>query len=155
MCTDIPQLLHCWIFLKVALSQKGLMRLSFLQADKSHYFPELEFWISFHSRWLKSCQRRTWSQVLWMLKNGIWAASSPYLTWFVRKCPKILIFSVDFLFLINFGRPWTNLLTRGRDVRLLNIFFLIYFSGTPLPGWIMKSPCKWLGPSSQKSLMLW
>ena len=29
--------------LKVAFSQKGLMRLPFLQADKPNYFPELEF----------------------------------------------------------------------------------------------------------------
>ena len=28
---------------KVAFSQKGLMRLSFLQTDKPNYFPELEF----------------------------------------------------------------------------------------------------------------
>ena len=47
--------------LKVAFSQKRLMRLSFLQADKPNYFPELEFWIFFRSKWLKSCQIRTWS----------------------------------------------------------------------------------------------
>ena len=29
--------------LKVAFSQKGLMRLSFLQTDEPNYFPELEF----------------------------------------------------------------------------------------------------------------
>ena len=29
--------------LKVAFSQKGLMRLSFLQTGKLNYFPELEF----------------------------------------------------------------------------------------------------------------
>ena len=46
--------------LKVAFSQKGLMRLSFPQADKPNYFPELEFWTSFHSKWLKSFQIRTW-----------------------------------------------------------------------------------------------
>ena len=46
--------------LKVAFSQKRLMRLSFLLADNPNYFPELEFWISFHSKWLKSCQIRTW-----------------------------------------------------------------------------------------------
>ena len=47
--------------LKVAFSQKGLMRSSFLQVDKPDYFPELEFWFLFHSKWLKSCQIRTWS----------------------------------------------------------------------------------------------
>ena len=48
--------------LKVAFSQKGLMRSSFLQTDKPNYFPELEFWFFFfHSKWLKSCQIRTWS----------------------------------------------------------------------------------------------
>ena len=45
--------------LKVAFSQKGLMRLSFLQTDKPNYFPELEFLFIFHSKWLKSCQIRT------------------------------------------------------------------------------------------------
>ena len=49
------------ITLKVAFIQKGLMRLSFLQTDKPNYFPELEFWFFFHSKWLKSCQIRTWS----------------------------------------------------------------------------------------------
>jgi hypothetical protein len=29
--------------LKVAFTQKGLMRLSFLQTDEPDYFPELEF----------------------------------------------------------------------------------------------------------------
>ena len=33
--------------LKVAFSQKGLMRYSFLQTDKPNYFPELEFWFFF------------------------------------------------------------------------------------------------------------
>ena len=35
--------LHTLKFLKVAFSQKGLMRLSFLQTDEPNYFPELEF----------------------------------------------------------------------------------------------------------------
>ena len=49
-------------FVKVAFSQKGLMRSSFLQTDKPNYFPELDFWFFlFHSKWLKSCQIRTWS----------------------------------------------------------------------------------------------
>ena len=30
-------------FLKVAFSQKGLMRLSFLQTSEPNYFPELKF----------------------------------------------------------------------------------------------------------------
>ena len=47
--------------INMAFSQKGLMRLSFLQTDKPNYFPELEFWSFFHSKWLKSCQIRTWS----------------------------------------------------------------------------------------------
>ena len=50
-----------FVFLKMAFFQRGLMRLWFLQADKPNYFPELEFWISFHSKWLKSCQIRKWS----------------------------------------------------------------------------------------------
>ena len=38
----------CLIYhLKVAFSQKGLMRSSFLQTDKPNYFPELEFWFFF------------------------------------------------------------------------------------------------------------
>ena len=32
-----------WIGLRVAFSQKRLMRLSFLQTDEPNYFPELEF----------------------------------------------------------------------------------------------------------------
>ena len=36
-------------------SERGLMRLSFLQTDKPHYFPELEFWFLFHCKLLKSC----------------------------------------------------------------------------------------------------
>ena len=47
--------------LKVAFSQKGLMRYSFLQTDKPNHFPKLEFWFFFHSKWLKSCQIRTWN----------------------------------------------------------------------------------------------
>ena len=47
--------------LKVAFSQKGLMCSSFLQTDEPKYFPELEFWFFFHSKWLKSCQIRTCS----------------------------------------------------------------------------------------------
>ena len=43
--------------LKVAFSQKGLMCLSFLQTGKPNYFPELKFWILFHSKWLKACQK--------------------------------------------------------------------------------------------------
>ena len=46
--------------IKVAFSQKGLMRLSFLQTAESNWFPELEFWF-FHCKGLKSCQIRTWS----------------------------------------------------------------------------------------------
>ena len=38
------------IHLKVALIQKGLVDLSFLQADEPNYFPILNF---FHSKWLK------------------------------------------------------------------------------------------------------
>ena len=53
-CTKVPAL-------KVAFIQKGLMPLSFLQTDKPNYFPELEFDFFFHSKWLKSCQIRTWS----------------------------------------------------------------------------------------------
>ena len=34
--------------IKVAFSQKGLMRLSFLQTDEPNYFPELDFF--FHSK---------------------------------------------------------------------------------------------------------
>ena len=34
-------------FVKVAFSQKGLMRSSFLQTDEPNYFPELEFWFFF------------------------------------------------------------------------------------------------------------
>ena len=49
------------IALKVAFIQEGLMRLSFLQTDEPNYFPELEFWVTFHSIWLKSCQIRTGS----------------------------------------------------------------------------------------------
>ena len=45
----------------MAFSQKGLMRSSFLQTEDPNYFPELEFWFFFHSKWLKSCQIRTWS----------------------------------------------------------------------------------------------
>ena len=41
--------------LKVAFSQKGLMRSSFLQADKH----ELDFLFIFHSKWLKPCHLRT------------------------------------------------------------------------------------------------
>ena len=52
---------HGLCYLKVAFIQKGLMRLSFLQTDEPNYFPELEFWFFFHSKWLKSCQIRTWS----------------------------------------------------------------------------------------------
>ena len=33
--------------LKVAFIQKGLMRLSFLQTGKPHYFPELKIWFFF------------------------------------------------------------------------------------------------------------
>jgi hypothetical protein len=47
-----------FLFLKVALSQKGLMSTSFLQMDESNHFPELEFGF-FYSNWLKSCQIRT------------------------------------------------------------------------------------------------
>ena len=54
--------------LKVAFSQKGLMRLSFLQTGKPNYFPELKFWILFPSKWLKSCQKRTLSSSEWSKK---------------------------------------------------------------------------------------
>ena len=54
--------------LKVALSQKGLMRLSFLRTGKPNYFPELKFWILFPSKWLKSCQKRTLSSSEWSKK---------------------------------------------------------------------------------------
>ena len=47
--------------LKVAFSQKGLIRFSFLQTDEPNYFPELEHWFFFHSEWLKSCKIRTWN----------------------------------------------------------------------------------------------
>ena len=47
--------------LKVAFIQKGLMCFSFLQTDKTNYFPELKFDFFFHSKWLRSCQIRTWS----------------------------------------------------------------------------------------------
>ena len=72
------------VCIKVAFSQKGLMRLSFLQTVKPNYFPELEFWFFFHTKWLKLCQIRTWTslKLLWMLKKGIIAASSSFLTWF-------------------------------------------------------------------------
>ena len=43
---------------KVSFIQKGLVNLSFLQTDEPNYFPELKF---FFSKWLKSCQIRTWS----------------------------------------------------------------------------------------------
>ena len=46
------------IVLKVAFSQKRLMRLSFLQTDEPNYFPELKFRF-FHAKWLKSCHIRT------------------------------------------------------------------------------------------------
>ena len=44
------------VLLKVASSQKGLMRSSFVQTNELNYFPELEFhFFFFHSKWLKSC----------------------------------------------------------------------------------------------------
>ena len=52
---------NIYLFLKVALSQKGLRHSSFLQTGKPNYFPELKFWILFPSKWLKSCQKRTLS----------------------------------------------------------------------------------------------
>ena len=54
--------------LKVGFSQKGLMRLSFLQTGKPNHFPELKFWILFPSKWLKSCQKRTLSSSEWSKK---------------------------------------------------------------------------------------
>ena len=50
---------------KVAFSQKGLMRLSFLQTGKPNYFSELKFWILFPS---KSCQKMTLSSSEWSKK---------------------------------------------------------------------------------------
>ena len=84
----------CWLkavfVLKMAFIQKGLMRLSFLQTDKSNYFPELEFWyIFFHSKWLKSCQINKNLKLysfIWSCSDVFFwafrAASCPYLTWF-------------------------------------------------------------------------
>ena len=40
---DLQKFLTMVVLLKVAFSQKGLMRLSFLQIDEPNYFPELEF----------------------------------------------------------------------------------------------------------------
>ena len=65
--------------IKVAFIQKGLMISSFLQTEEPNYFPELKFWsFFFHSKWLKSCQIRTWS-----CSNVIFEHSEQlYLTWF-------------------------------------------------------------------------
>ena len=66
---------------KVAFSQKGLIRLSFHQIEKSDHFPELEFGFFFHSKWLKLCKIRTWS-CSECSKKVLEQLSSPYLTWF-------------------------------------------------------------------------
>ena len=65
----------------MGFSQKELMCSSFLQTDEPNYFSEQEFLFSF-SFLIAQIMSNKDMKVLQMLKKGIRAASSSYLTWF-------------------------------------------------------------------------